>query len=172
MWGVIGILCVVAGIGVWGWFRLRLAEPPPAKGSFQRSVQLSEKDKPLSPKEFEEAVQLASHSNPVVRTHALVALAKCKGEAQRARALAIMRRALHDPSDTVCIFALRGLADLGDATDIPRVQPFLNHPNPLVRSRARKTLDILQKRSQTRGQVPRAQAYRARGWQANANLST
>jgi len=103
----------------------------------------------FSPQEFEELVQFAAHPNELIRTHALVALARCQLGSQRSRALEIMRKALQDPSDTVRMFALKGLAELGGSEDIPRVEPFLNHPNPLMQSRARKTLEMLKRKSQT-----------------------
>lgn len=145
------VFFVTVSFVVWRLLRLKASEPPPERDPFLRSIQLMEKpeEQTFSPQEFEELVRFASHPNELIRTHALVALARCQSGSQRSRALEIMRKALQDPSDTVCIFALRGLAALGGSEDIPRVEPFLNHPNPLVQSRARKTLEMLKRKSQS-----------------------
>ncbi len=145
--GTAAVLVVITGIIV-AWQVLR-PPAPTSKDPFLRSIQLMEKPegRPFSAQEFEELVRFSSDPNELVRTHALVALARCQSEPQRSRALAIMRQSLHDPSETVSIFALRGLALLGDASDIQRVKPFLEHPNPLVRSRASKTLAALREKN-------------------------
>lgn len=141
-------LFAATGLIVW-WLVYSPSEVPPAKDPFLRSIQLVEisKDRPFSTQEFEELVRFSSHSSELIRTHALEALSRCQSEPYRSRALAIMRQLLHDPSETVCIFALRGLAALGDSSDVQRVKPFLEHRNPLVCSRASKTLDALREKS-------------------------
>ena len=80
----------------------------------------------------EAAVELESNADPEVRRGAAYALARDA----RAGALPHLRRLLADPEATIRAWAARGLGDVGDLTDLARMEPLLGAPWPSPRIQA------------------------------------
>jgi len=83
-----------------------------------------------------------ARSDPDARVRA-VAVERL-GDADAYQATTVLLESLSDPAPQVVIAALAAIEFMGDASLLPRIEPFANHPDPAVREAAREAIEGLQ----------------------------
>ena len=81
-----------------------------------------------------------SDPDPHVRAVAVERL----GDADTYQAKTVLLESLADPAPQVVIAALAAIEFSGDASLLPRIEPFANHPDPSVREAANEAIEGLQ----------------------------